>query len=101
MRPLPVKEHVGLDVVGRLGGEAGFGELLINGHHRRKAAPLLRVLAVPFVGQETLEGHEQEGAELALLARRRLQVILLQAAARRSLASGPARRGGGRPCRRR
>ena len=71
--------------MGWLGGEAGFGLVLVNGHDGREAAALLRVLPVPFVGQKAFQGDQQEGAEFALLARGGLQVILLQQPRKKAL----------------
>ena len=52
-RFLPVEEHVGLELVGRFGGESRFGLFLVDGDNGREPAAFLGVLPVPFVGQET------------------------------------------------
>src|ERR1035441_6842449 len=57
---------------------------------RQAAAPLLGAQAVPFVGQEPLQRHEEERAEPALLPRGGLEVILLQQAGGELFGPGPA-----------
>jgi len=58
------------------------------------------VFPVPFIGQEAFEGHQQKCPEPAFLARRCLEVILLQQPRKEALREilGVM---GARPCRRR
>lgn len=98
--PLPAKEQAGLKIGRGVSSKAGLGELQVNGDYPRRAAALLRALAVSFIGQEPFPDQQEEGAKLALRSRRYLQAVFLQPADEEAWARSRTSRGAW-PCRRR
>ena len=75
--PAALEQLGGIEVVGEFREVAVLGVLMVELDELRVAAAFLGLLLVAFVGEEVLQRHEQEGAELPLLPLHAAQGVLL------------------------
>ena len=73
--PLPFEDSLGGEGVAELGGMAILGGGEIEGDGGMTAAALLGLASMPFVGQEMLEGREQEGSKFTAILVDVLEIV--------------------------